>query len=235
MKKANKTAIGAFVVGAAALLVAGIIAFGSGAFLKKSDKYILYFDRSIKGLSEGSPVIFKGVKLGNVSDITLVYDPEIKEELIAVVIDVNLSLVRGVPERIGYPDYENFINAGLRAKLDMQSFVTGQLMVAFGFYPDTPAKLHNLNHKHPEIPTLPTPPGILAAMDEVPIKEISENLNQILATINRTMHSQGFAELDRTIREITLTARAARLLMEYLEAHPEAFLKGKQAFKFKGE
>jgi paraquat-inducible protein B len=228
MKKVNKTAIGAFVVGAVFLLLAGIVAFGSGAFLKKSDKYILYFNRSIKGLSEGSPVIFKGVKLGHVSDITLIYDLESKEELIAVIIDVNLSLVHGVPEKIGYPNYENFIKAGLRAKLDMQSFVTGQLIVAFSFYPNIPAKLHNLKSRYPELPTIPTPPGILAAMEEVPIKEISENLNQILATVNRTINSQGFAELDKAIREITATARAARLLMEYLEAHPEAFLKGKQ-------
>jgi paraquat-inducible protein B len=235
MKKANKTVIGAFVVGAIILLIGGLIAFGSGMFFKKSDKYILYFNRSIKGLSEGSPVVFKGVKLGHVSDITLVYDPQGQEELIAVTIDVSLSLVHGVPEKIGYPDYERFIKNGLRAKLDIQSFVTGQLMVAFSFYPDTSPKLHNLHSPYPEVPTLPTPPGILAAMDEVPIKEIFENLNQILSVINKTISSQGFSELDRTIRELTATARAVRFLVEYLEAHPEAFLKGKQASKLKGE
>jgi len=232
MKKANKAMIGAFVVGAVALLIGGLIAFGSGAIFKKSDKYVLYFDRSVKGLTTGAPVIFKGVKLGNVTNVAIVYDPETKDELIEVEIDVLLSLVRGIPEPIGYPDYKNFIKRGLRAKLDMQSFVTGQLMVAFAFYPDTQPKMHNsISKRYPELPTLPTPPDIFEAMDEVPIKEIFINLNQLIATLNKVTSSQGFAELDRTIREMTATSRAARLLMEYLETHPEAFLKGKGSFK----
>lgn len=231
MKKANKIAIGAFVVGALALLVVGIAVFGSGIFLKKSDKYILYFDRSVKGLYAGASVIFKGVKIGNVSEVDLVYDPVLKDELISVVVDLNLSRVKGVPEKLGYPDYKDFIQKGLRAKLDLQSFVTGQLIVAFGFYPEKPGIMHNLRSKYPELPTLPTPPDIFEAMDEVPIKEIAVNLNQIVATLNKVMSSQGFSELDIAIRELVSTARATRLFMEYIEEHPEAFLKGKQPFK----
>lgn len=227
MKKANKIAIGAFVVGAVGLLILGIVVFGSGALFKKSDKYTLYFDRSVKGLSVGAPVIFKGVKLGNVHKISLVYDQESKDELIEVVIDVELALVRGLPEPLGYPDYKRFIEHGLRAKLDMQNFVTGQLMVSFGLYPDTPAKLHNLKSKYPELPVLPTQPDIFEVMDEIPIKEISQNLNQIVSSLNKIISSQGLAELDIAIREIIATARAMRLLAEYLETHPEAFLRGK--------
>ena len=51
MKKANKTKIGVFVVGAVILLIAAILIFGSGTLFKQSDKYIVYFDGSIKGLS----------------------------------------------------------------------------------------------------------------------------------------------------------------------------------------
>jgi paraquat-inducible protein B len=231
MKEANKTIIGAFVVGAVVLLIFGIAIFGSGVIFGKSDKYVLYFDRSVKGLSAGSPVIFMGVKIGNVSEIDLVYDPVLQDELIEVIIDVSLSRVKGVPEKIGYPDYKNFIKHGLRAKLDTQSFVTGQLMISFGFYPDKPAKMHNVKEKYPELPTLPTPPDIFEVMDQVPIKEISDNLSQIVATFNKLMSSQTFAELDIAIKELTATARAMRLLAEYLEAHPEAFLKGKPANK----
>ncbi len=49
-RKANKTAIGAFVIGAAALLLTGILVFGSGAILKKSDKYVIFFDEPSAGL-----------------------------------------------------------------------------------------------------------------------------------------------------------------------------------------
>jgi paraquat-inducible protein B len=219
-------------MGAAVLLIAAIVAFGSGALFKQRDKYVLYFNRSVKGLSTGAPVIFKGVKLGTVSEIDLVYDPQLQDELIEVTVDINFSRIRGGSKKA---DYQNLIQRGLRAKLDTQSFVTGQLMIAFAFYPKAPVVLHKVEKNYPELPTLPTPPDIFEVMDEVPIKEIADNLKQITDTLNKVTSSQGFAEIDRLIREITATSRAARLLMEYLEAHPEAFLKGKRSFKFKGE
>lgn len=233
MKKANKTIIGGFVIVAAALLVVAIIVFGSGSLFSKSDKYTLFFDHSVKGLSVGASVIFRGVKIGNITDIDLVYDPQSDNELIQTTIDVELSRVRGIPEKLGYPDYESYIAQGLRAKLDMQSFVTGQLMVSFEFYPDKPAKLYNIKSRYPQLPTLPASPDIFEAMDDIPLKEIATNLNQVVATVNKLMSQQTFAEIDRSLREMTAAARSARLMFEYLEEHPEAFLKGK--LKNKGE
>ncbi|MCX5712783.1 MAG: hypothetical protein NTY47_06990, partial [Candidatus Omnitrophica bacterium] len=166
-------------------------------------------------------------------DIDLVYDPLTNDELIETVIDVELSRVRGVPEKLGYPDFKNYIEHGLRAKLDMQSFVTGQLMISFSFYPDKPLKLYQIKTKYPQLPTLPTSPDIFEAMDDIPIKEITTNLNQIVATVNKLMSQQTFAELDRSLREMTAASRSARLLFEYLEVHPEALLKGK--LRSKGE
>ena len=233
MKRANKTVIGGFVIVAAALLVVAIAVVGSGTIFRKPDTYTLFFDRSVKGLSVGASVIFKGVKIGNVVDIDLVYDPQANDELIEAVIDVDLTRVRGVPEKLGYPDYKSFIDHGLRAKLDMQSFVTGQLIISFEFYPDKPSKLYDIKTKYPQLPTLPTSPYIFEAMEDIPVKEIASNLNQIVATVNKLMSQQTFAELDRSLRELTAAARSTRLLMEYLEEHPEALLKGKLRTKDK--
>ncbi len=155
MKKANKIKIGLFVVGAVVLLVAAILIFGSGAIFKQSDKYIVFFDGSVKGLAVGAPVNFRGVKIGNVSSIDLAYDQKTKNVLIPVVIDVELSRVKGVPERIGYPDYTQFIQDGLRAKLEVQNFITSQLMLGLDFYPQEPKKLYNIVKKYPELPALP--------------------------------------------------------------------------------
>jgi len=147
------------------------------------------------------------------------------------VIDVDLSRVRGVPETLGYPDYKSFVDHGLRAKMEMQSFVTGQLVISFEFYPNLPAKLYNVKTKYPQLPTLPTSPYILEAMDDIPVKEIATNLNQIMSTINKLMSQQTFAEVDRSLKELTAAVRSARLLFEYLEIHPEALIKGKPEIK----
>ena len=66
-KQANRMMIGGFVVLAVAILAASLVVFGSGKFFKKTNKYVLYFDESIKGLNVGAPVLFQGVP-GRVGD-----------------------------------------------------------------------------------------------------------------------------------------------------------------------
>lgn len=231
MRKANKTAIGAFVLGAMILFVIAIIVFGSGIVFSRADKYVLFFDGSVKGLSVGAPVIFRGVKIGNVSEINLVYVPEEKDIFIAVVIDVELSKVIGVRERIGYPDYDTFIKKGLKARLEIQNFITGQLMLAFDFHPDKPLKTYGLIKEYPELPALPISPDIFEIMDEIPIKEISKDLEEIVSGINKLLSSGGLYGINNALREVTQTARTIRFFVEYLEQHPEAFLKGKPLSK----
>lgn len=227
IKKANKTVIGIFVIGAVALLVSAIGVFGSGAIFQRSDKYVLFFDGSIKGLSVGAPVIFRGVKIGNISDISLVYDPKTENVLIPVVIDVELARVKGIPDRIGYPDYASLVKQGLRAKLEIQNFITGQLMLSLDFYHDKPATIYGIATGYPELPALPISPDIFEIMDEIPIKEISRELEEAVAGINRLVNSEGIVNLDKTFRELTQAARSIRLFVEYLEEHPESLIKGK--------
>lgn len=226
-KKANKTAIGAFVAGAVVLLIIAIVAFGSGALFKQSDKYILFFDGSVKGLSAGAPVIFRGVKIGTVKDISLIYDAKTQDVLIPVIIDVELSRVRGIPEKVGYPDYMVLVDQGLRARLEIQNFITGQLMLSFDFYPNKPAYLRGIVKGYPELPALPTSPDIFEVMQELPIKEISSDLRSTVAGINKLVN-EGFFGVRNALKEITQAARSLRLFVDYMEQHPEAFLKGKQ-------
>jgi len=230
-KKRNKTIIGAFVVGAVVLLIIAIVVFGSGTIFKRTDKYVLFFDGSVKGLAVGAPVIFRGVQIGNVSEVSLIYDPQRKDVLIPVIIDVELSRVKGAPEKLGYADFNALIIQGLRAGLEVQNFITGQLMIGFDFYPDHPIKTYGLIKKYPELPTLPIPTDIFEVMNELPIKEISDNLEEIVAGVNKLVTADGFYGLNSALSEITQSARSIRLLVEYLEQHPEAILKGKSNSK----
>jgi len=231
IKKTDKTVIGMFVVGAAGLLIASILVFGSGKIFSQSDKYVLFFDGSVKGLSVGAPVIFRGVKIGNVSAVSLTYDLKTQEVLIPVVIDIELSRIKGIPEAPGYPNYEAFIKQGLRAKLEVQNFITGQLMIGLDFYPQRPQKLYGLTSDYPELPALPISPDIFEVMDDIPIKEITVNLEQAVAGINRIVNSEGISQMGKALREVTSSARSFGLFVEYLEQHPEALLKGKSVPK----
>ncbi|MCX5706339.1 MAG: MlaD family protein [Candidatus Omnitrophica bacterium] len=233
-KKANKAIIGGFVVGAIVLFIIGIVVFGSGVLFKHADKYVLFFNGSIKGLSVGAPVIFRGVKVGSVKNISLVYDEQAKEVVIPVIIEVELSGIKGAPKKaiVGHPRYEKLIQEGLRARLEIQSFITGQLMLSFDFYPDKPARLRGIMKEYLELPTLPISPDIFEIMDEVPVKDIADNLAKTVAGLNKIIDSgelqESLYELKSSLRETTEAARSLRLFLEYTEQHPEAFLKGKQ-------
>jgi paraquat-inducible protein B len=196
-KQANKKAIGAFVLAALALGVAAIIIFGSGKFFVKTSEYVAYFQGSVKGLSVGAPVVFRGVKVGQVTKITIYADPSNQTFEIQVLMEINPDDFK----EIG-PVVENrkqlvhdLIQKGLRAQLQMQSMVTGQLMINIDFYPGTPAKLISTqNIELPkgvtEIPTIQTPlQKIEKTLEELPIGEIATSINASLKGIEKIVTS----------------------------------------------
>ncbi len=71
MTRINPAAIGAFVIGAILLLIVGLMTFGRGGLFTKNVTYQLYFDKSVNGLNVGSAVMFRGIKIGQVTDIRL--------------------------------------------------------------------------------------------------------------------------------------------------------------------
>ena len=73
-KKANPTVIGGFVVGAVALAVAGVLVFGGGQFWASTILWVSYFPGSVKGLQVGAAVTFRGVKIGQVTEIKATLD-----------------------------------------------------------------------------------------------------------------------------------------------------------------
>ena len=73
-RRANPTVIGAFIIGAVALIVIGLLVLGRGQFFSDTQTFVLYFDGSIKGLNIGAPVDFQGVRIGSVTDIHVIYD-----------------------------------------------------------------------------------------------------------------------------------------------------------------
>jgi paraquat-inducible protein B len=180
----------------------------------------------------GAPVTFKGVKIGTVKDISLVYNADNRFAIIPVIIETDPSRIKGAPLKRDKENINILIAAGLRAQLEVQSFLTGQLVVALDFFPDKPAKLVGLVKEYPEIPTIPSPFGQLEKnIGELPIKEIADDLQESIHSLNITLKESRETlvfELENTLREASSAARSMRLFLEYLEQHPEGLIKGKK-------
>lgn len=211
-KEANKTLIGAFVVGAVFLLVAAVLIFGSGKFFRKTYKAVMFFEGSIKGLNVGSPVMFRGVKVGTVTDINLILyakDLSMRTTVIAEFDPERWTLVGG--ERGDVKRLQLVIDRGLRAQLQMQSFVTGQLMIALDFFPGKPARYVGLVKRYLEIPTVPTSlEELTKTIQDLPLKEIVTNLNSAVDGIQKIVNSPDTKE---SIKSINMTLKETRGLI----------------------
>jgi len=214
-KPANKKIIGLFVVGAIALAVTAVIVLGSGRLFKKTTPAVCYFDGSVGGLNVGAPVVFRGVKIGTVTDIVFRFDPEKVSVVIPVFIELEQQRKDWKSTTMGQKqDYRRLIDRGLKAQLEMQSIVTGQLQVALDFYPDKPAKFVHGEPDYFEIPTVSSPlQELTKKVEKIPIEEIFQKILSAVEGIERVVNSP---EITETIRSINQAAKEFKPLASNL-------------------
>ena len=208
-KSANKTLVGVFVAGALALAVAAVIILGSGRLFANNKTMVMYFGGSVKGLNVGSPVMFRGVKVGTVRAIELQFDTKDLSFLIPVYVDIDLDKINVIGDAQGSEAayFDALIAKGLRAQLELQSIVTGQLMINLDFNSKTPARFVGIDKKHREIPT--TSSGLeelLKTAQELPLKDLFDKLLKSIEGIEKVVNSphlsSSLASLDASLRNL---------------------------------
>ncbi|MFW5722199.1 MAG: MlaD family protein [Desulfohalobiaceae bacterium] len=198
-KRSSATWIGGFVVGAAALVVIGVVMFGSGRYFKTTLKYVSYFDGDVKGLSSGAQVNFRGVQVGQVEDVQVVVDVTDGSIRIPVYYEIDPESVNEVGDGLTELDAEEYmdllIEKGLRAQLAVRSFLTGQLCIELDFYPEEPIHRIRAETEVTEIPTVPSRfEMITQSLQEIPFKEISETLLSVARNLDVLISSPRFEE-----------------------------------------
>lgn len=160
----------------------------------------LRFFQSLRGLTVGAPVDFKGVELGKVKTIRLEYDPAQRRFAGDVVVQLYPQRMGGAYQRLrereGGDDpapellFSRMVERGLRAQLRTGNLITGQLYVALDFLPKAkPAKVDPAQRPF----EIPTEPGsldqiqsqiadIVAKLDEIPFGDIGRNLRDTLGS-----------------------------------------------------
>ncbi len=206
-KRANPKMVGLFVLGALALAVVAVLAFGGADLFTPRKVFVAYFPGSVKGLSVGAPVSFRGVQIGHVSDVLVTIAPKTKQIEIAVLMTVRPDRIRygGKAKEIKSLKFEELLKEGLRAQLVVQSLVTGQLMIELDFHPDAPLRLVGGMPQYPEIPTVPSDlDAFLARFKELPIDKVAHQVTEILDAVQQFVQSQ---ELKNTLESLRSAAR----------------------------
>jgi paraquat-inducible protein B len=156
-------------------------------------RFIMNFESSVRGLSVGAPVEFRGIRVGTVVDVRLDFDPESSRFVVPVLADIEPQRVNVFDKEIigsglsfeqRQANLQGLIESGFRARLKTGSFLTGQLYVDLDLYPDAPIKLIGGNRDYLEIPTLPPSlqeitnsiTDLVAKLQRIPVDTISEKL-----------------------------------------------------------
>lgn len=216
-EKRTKTVIGAFVVGAIALIVVGVVAFGSGQMFLKKQSYLQYFDESVKGLTVGAPVMFRGVKIGTVVAIKLEGDFDQLRFAVPVVTEINTDAFPFAGVGIHAAEaHQALLGKGLCAQLQIQSFLTGQLMINLDFIPDRPTQLNpNCPPKCLQIPTITSPSQELAQkLDSLSIKTLMDNATTMLDNFNRLVTNTAWPDLAVELTSLVDDTRKAVTTLE---------------------
>ena len=188
--------------------------------------YILHFDGSIRGLTVGAPVEFRGIRIGQVADIKPEWDFETFSPKITVLIETEPQRWENLgEERVdSKKEIDMLVAKGLRAQLKTGSLLTGQLFVDLDFHPDAPEAQAKFEGQFTELPTIPAPlqlittrvSSLLSKIETVPIEKIGKDLEDTLENVKNITAS---AELMQAVRALNQTLQETRALVQNLNTN----------------
>jgi paraquat-inducible protein B len=174
--KISPTVVGAFVIGAFALLIVAMLAFGGINFFAKPQRFIVHFNESIHGLDLGSPVKLRGVRVGRVVALNIRYDDRTNQSVVAVVCELSKDVMtdtKGVVLDVASrTELQTLVDRGLRAQLEILGLATGLLYVELDFFDVD---------DHPVDPSLTDPTYVVVPSVQSTIAGFYEATSEILA------------------------------------------------------
>ncbi|MBK9388068.1 MAG: MCE family protein [Planctomycetes bacterium] len=206
-EQGKKTLIGAFVVGALALGVGGVVAFGGTDLFAEKERFVVYFEGFVDGLEAGSPIMFRGMKIGEVESLNLVFGPN-ETPLVEVVFDLRRHDIAKQTGIQHLPDaksaLDHWVKRGMRAQLGTVSLLTGQLKIDLDLVAEGPMKIYGLREDLLEVPAIASSrERISEAIQSIPYETLAQSLTEIITGIRDLVHSpeieKTFDDLNRTI------------------------------------
>ncbi|MCU1279796.1 MAG: Mammalian cell entry related domain protein [bacterium] len=223
-KRPNPTVVGGFILGGALLMVAAVAIWGSGRLFERHYRYVCYFPGSVNGLQIGAAVKYRGVLIGQVRGMRIRFAQSATDTRIPVFVELDGKRLRelGTSDDPTPKVAEELVRRGLRARLESESFVTGQLYVNLDMFPGTALNLVHPQGGYPEIPTIPTQleeatkalSGVLAQLKDADIAGTAHSLSSAVEGVNRLVNTPSVAH---TLAELPSTVASVRRLMQDLD------------------
>ncbi len=224
---------GAFVLGAIALIVTGLVLFGSGRLFQSRVPAVMFFSEAVTGLDVGAPVLLNGVQIGSVTDIALVWnleDDSFHTPVSVVLLPQALQYTGGSEELIREirrgrsGQTVSLIDRGIRAQLGVSSILTGKLQINLVMRPgsdpvfisDDPTEIPTVRSDIAEIRA--TAKNVMGKLAELPLEDIVRNLNDTLLAVRARIEDPG---LDQVLGDAQALLAETRDLIATVETQVE--------------
>ena len=188
-------------------------------------KWVLVFNESVRGLTVGAPVDFRGIEFGSVTAIRADWSETGRLANIVVEAEIYPARLRAHEDKpvVGNDQQQqhgtfvdDLITSGLRAQLRTGNLLTGQLYIAMDFFPNAPKIKWDSRQAVLRIPTMPSSQSelqssiasIAAKIEAFPLEQIGVDLRQTLQSATK-MTQTATRMMERVDSEITPEAREA--------------------------
>jgi paraquat-inducible protein B len=220
------------VLGGIAIATAALIALGGGQLFSDMERASIFFQGSVNGLQIGSPVKIQGVPVGQVIDIRAIVDETKPGQLTThteTVIEIDerrFDQTTAARREIELPSERRGSggdDSRVRAQLNLQSLLTGQLYVALTIAPDVeghvgPAHLA----RYEQIPSIPTSFEVIEATARellerfrtLPLEELIDNSNETIVALGDLARDPA---LPNAAKELEGALRDTRKLVRRLD------------------
>lgn len=195
----------------------------------KKIRFVMFFEDSVRGLTAGAPVEFKGIKVGSVIDVRLEYDEPSTAFRIPVVVELEPERIVARGSRMKKAPLEAFqtlVKHGLRARLKTGNLLTGQLFVDLDMQPKSPVRLAKSGRPEPELPTVQgdidqmtvSVRGVLEKLDKVDFVAIGAELQGTLKGANGLVNSPN---IEKSIADLSASLVSMRGILQKLDSRTE--------------
>jgi paraquat-inducible protein B len=170
---------------------------------------VMHFDDSIRGLSPGAPVEFRGVRLGQVKDISVAYDEASTTIRLPVLVELELERINIMvsDEQTSLDAMQNLVQRGLRARLETGNILTGQLFIALDMVEDAEPATVKMHDGYPELPTVASTLGqitdsataIMQKLEKLPLETLLLTATALLADIQHWVNAKDTQTLPASV------------------------------------
>ena len=192
-------------------------------------RFVMFFEDSVRGLTVGAPVEFKGIKVGSVIGVRLEYEERTGAFRIPVVVELEPERILDRGERMKKAPrdaFQSLVKRGLRARLQTGSLLTGQLFIDLDMQPKAPIRLVGAGRTELELPTVmgnleqmtTQMKGIVDKLDKVDIVAIGSELQ---STLKGTAAIANSPNLDKTIADLAASLSSLRGILRKVDDRAE--------------